>query len=252
MPSTRVYLAGLCAVVVGCTPKPTTTMVTGPCQDVYGGNVCTFAEMEGDKIVSLGATVPIASIEGAPADMEMAWPPVASGTLMLPEEAQKATGMTHLTMYWEAHGHPPGAFMTPHFDFHFYGITPEQRLAMDCSDVSKPSALPAGYVLPDEEIPGLGMLVGICVPEMGMHSLLQSAYSDTALFNATMVVGYYAGNAIFTEPMIGREYLLRKQDFDLPIPAVPMADGVHYPTAFRAVYDAASQSYRFVFSGFGT
>lgn len=158
----------------------------------------------------LGATIPIATIEGAPADAEMAWPPVASGILMLPKEAQTATGMTHLTIYWEPQGHPPAAVMTPHFDFHFYDISPERRVAIDCANVNKPAALPAGFILPDEEMPGIGMLVGICVPEMGMHSLLQSAYNDTTLFDATMVVGYYGGSAIFSELMIGRAYLLKK------------------------------------------
>jgi hypothetical protein len=245
-------MVGALALSVACTRKAAVTEVSGQCDEVFGGTVCTWAQMDGERVVALGATIPLSTIEGAPADAEMTWPPRAAGQLQLPEAAQRATGFTHLTVLWEPHGHPPGPFLTPHFDFHFYSIAPERRLEIDCSDVTKPAGLPEGYDLPDAVIPGIGTLVGICVPQMGMHSLLKSALSATTLFDATMVVGYYRGEVIFTEPMIAREHLLKKQDFTLPTPALPATDGVHHPTEFRAVYDAAGQAYHFEFSGFGT
>ncbi len=252
MLSTRISILGAIALLTACNTRAPVTELSGPCLDLFGGTACTWAQVERDRVVALGATIPLSSIEAAPADAEMTWPPTASGQLMLPDAAQRATGMTHLTIFWEPHGHPPGAFLTPHFDFHFYGISPERRLAIDCTDVSKPTSLPAGYNLPDVELPNLGTLIGLCVPGMGMHSLLESAYSATTMFDATMVVGFYRGAVIFTEPMVARAYLLKKQDFTLPMPALPRTDGVHYPTEFRAVYDAAAQAYRFVFTGFGT
>ncbi len=247
--------AGLTAAVVllaACGAKPSVTEVSGQCGDVFGGTVCTWARMEADRVLAVGATVPIASIEGAPADAEMAWPPAPTGAFALPEAAQRATGLTHLTVFWEPHGHPPGAFLTPHFDFHFYGVAPERRLGIDCTDTGKPAALPAGYELRDEEIPGIGLLVGICVPQMGMHSVETTALDASSVFDATMVVGYYQGDAIFTEPMIARAYLLKRQDFTLPMPHVVGPTGMPYPASFTAVYDAAAQAYRFEFSGFGT
>jgi hypothetical protein len=182
----------------------------------------------------------------------MTWPPRPSGQLQLPDAAQRATGLTHLTIYWEPHGHPPAPFLTPHFDFHFYRISPERRLEIDCGDVTKPASLPDGYDLPDEVVPGIGTLVGVCVPQMGMHALPKSALTATTLFDATMVVGYYRGDVVFTEPMIARDHLLRKQDFTLPMPALPRTDGVHQPTQFRGVYAAEAGAYRFELSGFGT
>lgn len=186
----------------------------------------------------------------------MTWPPVAAAVLQLPESAQQQSGLTHFTMFWEAHGHPPTPYLTPHFDFHFYTIPSAERAAIDCADTTKPAALPAGYVLPDEPLPpdmakaiGVPVLVGICVPTMGMHSLLASEVQSTTPFRGTMVIGYYNARPIFIEPMISRAMLQERLGFDLPIPAIPGLTGRH-PTVFRGEYDAQGGVYRFVFSDF--
>jgi hypothetical protein len=251
---TRCRVLPLALALTACTAAPPeleVMEVAGECGMVYGGNVCTWAEMQGDSVLSVGATIPMATVSGVPAEMEMTWPPTMGGMLMLPAAAQQATGMSHLTVFWEAHGHPPGPFLTPHFDFHFYGISPADREAIDCLDVTKPTALPAGYELPDEEIPGIGMLVGVCVPTMGMHSLLSSSLAATDIFDATMVVGWIKGQPIFVEPMISKAFLERREGFSLPIPALPATGGTRYPTGFEATYDAATQAYRFSFTGLG-
>jgi hypothetical protein len=206
--------------------------------------------VQGNAVLEVGATIPVASIEGAPHEGEMVWPPVAAAVIDLPESMREQAGLSHLTVFWEAHGHPPAPFMVPHFDFHFYRIGHEQREAIDCSDTSKPAALPAGYILPDETLPDpIGTLIGICVPAMGMHSLVETEFNATTAFQGTMVVGYYRGEPIFIEPMIARSHLLERRSFDLPIPAVPGMAGPR-PASFRAEYDAATQAYRFTFSGF--
>jgi hypothetical protein len=214
--------------------------------------------MQGDSVIDVGAMVPVASIEGAPADHPMAWPPAPSATLALPAAAQAATGLTHLTVFWEAMGHPPGPYLTPHFDFHFYTIASDQRMAMDCSDLSKPAELPAGYALPDVALPppmasmiGTNTLVGLCVPGMGMHSLLSSELESSDLFRGTMVVGYYQGRPIFVEPMLTKAMLLEQKSFDLAIPNIPGLTG-NRPRSFRADYDSTQRAYRFVFSDFAT
>jgi hypothetical protein len=148
--------------------------------------------------------------------------------------------------------------MIPHFDFHFYRIPPAQRMAIDCSDVSKPAELPAAYSLPDEELPddvaamiGVKTLVGVCVPQMGMHSLVTEELASETPFGGTMVIGYYQGEPIFFEPMISKALLLERRSFDLALPAVPGLNGGQ-PGTFRAEYMADQDAYRFVFSGFGT
>ncbi len=241
----------------GCTPTRKVTIVNGECADVFHGQVCTWARMQGSTVVAVGASVPIAAIDSAPAEGgPMAWPPVAEAVLPLPESAQRQSGLTHLTIFWEPHGHPPTPYLTPHFDFHFYSIPSTQRAAIDCSDTSKPSALAAGYALPDEQLPpdmaraiGVPVLVGICVPQMGMHSLLASELQSTTTLRGTMVIGYYNAKPIFIEPMISRAMLQEKQSFELPIPAIPGLSG-NRPATFQGEYDAQQGVYRFVFSGF--
>lgn len=174
----------------------------------------------------------------------------------MPDVVVQHGRFTQLTMFWEPGGHPPGAFMTPHFDFHFYTVAASERAAMDCSDVSKPASLPAGYGLPDIPLPpdmakmtGVSALVGICVPHMGMHALLTTEIERKDAFNGSMVIGYYKGKPVFIEPMVSKAMLMEKKSFDLPIPEIPGLAGTQ-PTRFHAEYDTTHQAYRFTFSGF--
>jgi hypothetical protein len=241
----------------GCTSTPQVTEVQGQCADVFHGQVCTWARMQGHTVMAVGVSVPVMSIDSAPADEgPMAWPPVAAAVLRLPDSAQAQSGLTDFTMYWEAHGHPPAPYLVPHFDFHFYTIPDAERTAITCADTTKPAALPAGYALPDETLPpdlakmiGVPVLIGICVPQMGMHSLLASEIESTTPFRGSMVIGYYAAKPIFIEPMISRAMLEEKQSFELPIPSIPGLAGNH-PTTFHGEYDAQQGVYRFTFSGF--
>lgn len=251
----------LAALVVGlgaCAPKGAAIVETsGECADVYQASVCTWARMQGDSVIDVGATVPVASVENAPAEGgEMTWPPAAAAVLQMPAAVVDATGLTHLTVYWEAMGHPPGPYLTPHFDFHFYTVSIEDRMAIDCTDLSKPAALADGYSLPDVELPppmasmlGVGTLVGLCVPQMGMHSLLTAELEGSSPFRGTMVIGYNKGQSVFLEPMITKAMLMEKASFDLPVPTIPGIPG-KYPRKFHAEYDAQQNAYRFVLSEF--
>ncbi len=244
---------GLSTMALGGAATRSTDAPARSCAAVAGSQVCTWLEMDGDTPVELGATIPMALIQGVPADAEMVWPPEELGSVALPEQARAALGIDHLGINWEAHGHPPTPFMTPHFDFHFYNIAPAQVGAIDCSDSSEPAALPAPYVLPDVDVPGMGTLVGLCVPKMGMHAMPEGDLAGNGPFQASMVLGYYHGSPIFFEPMISQARLLKGADFTLPMPPVQhLPSGVRYPTEFQATYDAANQEYRLVFSGFGS
>ena len=211
--------------------------------------------MKGTSVLEVGLTVPIASIENAPTPVTMDWPPKSDAVLDVPEAARKESGFNHFTMYWEAGGHPPGPYLTPHFDFHFYTITSAERMTIDCKDSSKPTALPTGYELPDVPLPpdmakmmGVPALIGLCVPTMGMHSMLGTELASTGTFRGGMVIGFIKGRPIFIEPMLSKGMLMEKKSFDLDIPTVP-GIGAH-PTKFHAEWDAAKQSYRFAFSAF--
>jgi hypothetical protein len=223
--------------------------VQGECRSVNGGDVCVWGEMSGNTLVAFGATVPVQSVENAPAEEPMVWPPVPVATLALPDAVMSASGFENLTMYWEPHGHPPGPYLTPHFDFHFYAIPSADIDAIDCGDSTKPSQLPVAYELPDVSIPEIGNLIGLCVPKMGMHALPGAELNAATLFEKTMIVGYYHGQPIFVEPMITSATLLERRSFALDIPDVPgRPANVRYPTRFQADYDSTTQAYRFVFS----
>jgi hypothetical protein len=245
------------ALAVGaCARAEPLVEIKGACADVFQAQVCTWAKARGNVLVEAGAVVPLASIENAPADQAMVWPPAAAAEIDLPEPVQQQGGLTQLTIFWEPGGHPPAAFLTPHFDFHFNVVGASERAAMDCADLSKPVALPAGYGLPDIPLPpemaqmmGVPALIGLCVPQMGMHAILESEIERKEAFEGSMVVGYYKGKPIFVEPMISRAMLLRKQSFDLAIPDIPGLANPH-ATSFRAEYDATQQAYRFTLSGF--
>lgn len=79
----------------------------------------------------------------------MVWPPVVEAVVPMPAEARAATGVDHLTVYWEHYGHPPTPFLTPHFDFLFYTISNAERQTIDCANKTKPAILPTGYSLLD-------------------------------------------------------------------------------------------------------
>jgi hypothetical protein len=206
---------------------------------------------QGGRVTELGATIPLSLIEAVPGEAEMVWPPQELASIALPAEAREALGIDHLGINWEANGHPPQTFLTQHFDFHFYNVTQAQVGVIDCANESKPAAAPAGYTLPDIDVPGMGTLVGLCVPVMGMHAMPAAEVHDTHAFEASMIVGYYGGEPIFFEPMVSRALLLRKADFTLPMPIVEgLPRGVRYPSAFHADYDADAKAYRLTFTGF--
>lgn len=239
-----------------CTKEVPIVELKGECGALFTAQVCTWARMRGDSLVDAGAVVPIASIEQAPKDQPMVWPPVADLKLPLPASAMATSGFTQLTVYWEAGGHPPAPFMTPHFDFHFYVVPAGGESAIDCTDHSKPSALPADYSLIDQPLPpdmakmtGTSTLVGLCVPKMGMHALPTADIERKDAFTGDMVIGYYGTKPLFIEPMLSQAKLLEKKSFDLPIPTIPGLRG-NYPRSFHAEFDEKLQSYRFVFSGF--
>jgi len=247
----------LLALVVGACSKDTPILeAKGSCADVYKSPVCTWAKTQGDRLLEVGAVVPIASIENSPAQVPMVWPPAPVAVLDIPEAARQKSGLVHFSMYWEAGGHPPGAYMTPHFDFHFNTITSAERSAIDCADLSKPAALPTAYALPDIPLPpdmtkmlGVPALIGLCVPQMGMHAIPASELDSKEPFRASMVVGYAHGKPIFVEPMVTKAMLMEKKSFDLVIPQIPGLAAAH-PTKFHADYDATKQEYRMIFSEF--
>lgn len=217
---------GACAKESAKAPATDTTFadVQGACADVYKAQVCIRAKTQTGKIVEVSVDVPISSIENSPAVGPMDWPPTAVASLDIPGASNPSDAPSSFTMFWESAGHPPGPYLTPHFDFHFNKISAAELTAIDCADLTKPTALPASYELPDVPLPPdmarmmrVKSLIGLCVPHMGMHAMPSSELASKELFRGTMVVGYYHGKPIFVEPMVTKAMLMEKKSFDLSL-----------------------------------
>jgi hypothetical protein len=243
-------LVAATALLAACVPAPAAfDALHGECKAVFGSEVCSWGVRADTGITEFGVTMPVASVEQAPMDGPMVFPPVANAILALPAEVAATTGFKYVAVGWELHGHPPALFLTPHFDFHFYTTTPEAAAAMDCTNLVKPAAMPAGYALPDVDIPGMGTLVGLCVPQMGMHAIAANEIEQREPFGASMIVGYYGGDLIFLEPMISKVKLMESATFEMPVPSVPpnTPASVRWPKTFTAQYNADTRAYRLAF-----
>ncbi len=176
---------------------------------------------------------------------------------------------------WNPMGHePPGVYQdVPHFDFHFYTISREERDQIVPSDPeyeARANALPTG-----DYVPPFAMQLGppgttpaqVAVPMMGVHWVdvrspeLQGLLGKPEAykpFTRTFLYGSWNGRFHFLEPMITRAHMLAKRastdaavrDEVIPIsvPARYQTPG-YYPTTYRISWDEAAHEYRVALSG---
>lgn len=181
--------------------------------------------------LAVGISITDAALTGLPAgDMEYVLP--------LPRQAQ-STAFRHVVLNWNPHGHiPPGIYDTPHFDYHFYIITPEQRaLITGTGDdqaralrMPAPAAIPTGYIGPD----------GTVEPRMGWHWIdPASPEFHGQPFTETFIYGFYDGQMAFIEPMVTTAFLASRPFVSraIALPAVYPTSG-YYPTGYAISYDA--------------
>ncbi|MBD5804181.1 hypothetical protein AZOA_36240 [Azoarcus sp. Aa7] len=164
--------------------------------------------------------------------------------LRMPAKGPK-TVVDHVMIDWESTGHPPPqVYDVPHFDFHFYVVSPEEVSKVrfngpnDSADPGQqPPAelMPAGYILPP----------GTAVPRMGVHAINPAAPEfQKQPFTATFIYGYYEKRLTFVEPMASLEFLKSKPSFSAPVPrpAKYSRDGL-YPSRYSISYDHARKVY---------
>jgi hypothetical protein len=208
-----------------------------------GGRAQAFVTLNaGGEPTAIGVRVSEAALSGLPAEP----PPDADGweyVLALPGEAA-SSGYDHVGIDWNPKGHiPPGVYDTPHFDFHFYLISLEQRERITArgEDLARahrapaPEFMPEGYILPD----------GTEVPRMGAHAIDPTAPEFNRLsFTRTFIYGFYDGSMVFLEPMVTRAFLGTKPNVTAPVKA-PQAYSHHayYPTHYRIAFDEARREY---------
>lgn len=147
----------------------------------------------------------------------------------------------HMLVDWNPQGHPPvGVYDLPHFDFHFYWITNEERLTIGPAGAPEFDIYPASQYVPPDYIPIPGG-----VPEMGTHwADLLSGEFHGQVFTRTFILGSWDGSFIFYEPMITRTYLLTHPDETLPVrqPSAFQQDG-WYPENYSIAYTTSPFQY---------
>lgn len=209
-----------------------------------------------DDVEEVGVTIPVALFDDQPLEHGVG-PHGAIASVGFPELVRDSTYFDHFEMHTQPVGHEAPPFFAnpnrnrlPHFDFHFYAIPesevweiPEIRPWPNplLPDVA-PERLPLGYIQPV-----------FSALQMGRHSNPVYSMLDPAPLETTMIAGFLPdGQKMhFIEPMISREFLLERNDFELPVP-MPQEFGrlMRYPTKCEAEYDPLLDAYHFVFSKF--
>lgn len=212
----------------------------GPAEPFNNGVTRAMVTMSRDGTpVAIGVRISEKVLEDLPMDHQVI-------TLRLPN---KAEGMpfNHIDLDWNPHGHEPEMFYgDKHFDFHFYMISPEEK--MQITDPVKGEIYPAPEYVPEGYFTPGGL-----VPHMGVHWLSQTAPELPPTmedFTHTFLYGSYDGEFVFMEPMITLEYLLQADGevFPIPQPQEFQQEG-YYPTNYSMSYDPVRKEYSVILSG---
>lgn len=235
--------------------------VYGASQTLGGGTARTYVTLNAEgKPVSLGVALSEAALTNLPMTPNAPSPSAAMLQLALPVDAP-VTGYNHVMLDWNPVGHEPDHVYTlPHFDFHFYNLTPQQVMAIMPTDpqwATKAAALPPTQYVPAGYV-AASVLANIpagaaAVPMMGLHWLdvaspeLQPPPAGKT-FTETFIYGSYDGKFIFLEPMITKAYIESLKNTNgmsraIPSPAQVQTAG-YYPSKYSIRYDSATKEYR--------
>jgi hypothetical protein len=213
------------------------------------GTARSWVKKDADgKYTSLGITLTEDALKGLPSDVTPGLIWMVEYVLDLPSEAQLP--FNHIGVNWNPKGHmPSGVYNVPHFDFHFYTTTPEQRTKITargndlelCRKAPAKGHVPEGYMFaPESEEPGMG---GHWV-DGGSHEFHGKD------FTTTFIYGSYNGKVIFWEPMITKSYLESKPDVTIPLKLPQKYETTgYYPDSYSITFDESRKEYTVSFDG---
>lgn len=220
------------------------------------GTVRTYVVTAAGAPIELGVAISESAMNGLPDHHTPGGIEIEPGHFtwenVLPLPAVNPTPVQHVVVNWNPGGHePPGIYDRAHFDFHFYYITPTERMAIDPKDpaykakaerLPAPELIPAGYVLP----------APAAVPMMGVHWIdPKSPEFNGQGFSRTFIYGSWDGRVIFAEPMITKAFLDAKPDVTFPLPHAPKyAERGYYPGGYTVRWDADAKEYRVALTKF--
>jgi hypothetical protein len=237
VPRTLATLATLAVVfsLAACSDSGTgpaaATELDGPAATVGNGTARVVVMEEGGEATSIGIRLTDDALSGLPSTM-----PMTEWQLSLPAGVEAAP-WDHVALDWNPQGHPPPQVYTvPHFDFHFYMITPAEQMAIaggpDTTSVAA-TYVPRDYASQVES-----------VPMMGVHwaDTLAAEYHGHP-FDHTFIYGFHQGHMIFVEPMVTMAFLQSGSDFAGAVkqPAAFARSG-SYPATYSVQHDAAAHT----------
>jgi hypothetical protein len=259
-----VQFTAFCAVIA-CSPDQATENASvvgierqyGPAVTLGEGKVrayVAFDTKEGQRPLELGVAIEARAMEGALP---------ASDMLMIPMTlpARAPVPFRFALFDWNPLGHvPQGVFDLPHFDVHFYTVPQREvdAITPDSPDfVAKANNLPTGDFVPASYVvgkPPAATPASVAFPGMGVHwqDLLSPEYQRILgrpeayqPFTKTYVYVTWNGRITALEPMITREYLMRRTTETVQVrqPARYPEPG-WYPAGYRIEYDGRAAEYR--------
>ena len=253
------------------------TIEFGPAVQVGKGLVRTYVviDPETDSPIELGVSMSEGAMEGLPEPNAHAKHMAAASAhehldnhvYLLSLPARGVAPYQFVELDWNPGGHePPGIYDKPHFDFHFYTISQEERASIVPTDTNfqrKADMLPveaqrppfyAMAAAPGAPAPGVPLMgvhwIDVRSPELQKMMGKPEAYRS---FTTTFIYGSWAGRFTFLEPMITREHIMyRKTAVDpkvrneiIPVPtAGEYSQAGYYPSAYRIAWDAGAKEYR--------
>jgi len=164
-----------------------------------------------------------------PAIADDGLPFLAERSAFLPfsDEIRDATPFNHVSMDYQSCGHPPfDVFTKPHYDFHIYHVSTEDRSHMTCdmlpgapicafgADAQTSDAGKAFYDPVSTTVSGFQVGIDTALPFSGIHYWNQEGQPSSAAewTEPFFITGSYGGAMIFSEPMLPIETYTGPED----------------------------------------
>lgn len=205
--------------------------IWGPPVALGSGSVRSFVEAsDTGEPLAIGVAFPREALQGLPEHEPGQYVVSLPTVVFLPP-------YNHIVLNWMPHGHEPDSiYGKPHFDFHFYLISPAQREAITCQGDDHAVCM---QMAPANQIPPFYVPTPEPVPQMGWHWVdPRSPEYNGQPFTSTFIYGFYGGKMNFLEPMITQEFIQTTTAFESPISmAEAVAETGYYPARYTLEYN---------------
>jgi hypothetical protein len=225
----------------------------GPAVRIGQGIARSYFISDRDTVLEVGVALSEAALRGLPDGAGHSDGSHAHyNEYLLRMHPRNPTPYQFVELNWNPDGHEPaGIYDLPHFDFHFYTVSVQERDAIDPADpqwTERANNVPAAAFVPERYVPAGPPIPGItpadiAVPRMGVHwmDVASPELQPGNVFTETFIYGSWDGRMIFAEPMITRAYLETKPQFRRELPT---AEQGYNPGSYRIYWDEASREYR--------